>query len=95
MPSWFHTFLSFERNCLSRGVGCEAMLQVANMPYQISSPFVFKLLLHRPFFRSVSVVVRRTPLRITWASHLYIPVNCKRCAAIFCAWLLRQTSCVM
>ncbi|XP_053692727.1 probable dimethyladenosine transferase [Sabethes cyaneus] len=24
---------------------------VANMPYQISSPFVFKLLLHRPFFR--------------------------------------------
>lgn len=24
---------------------------VANLPYQISSPFVFKLLLHRPFFR--------------------------------------------
>eukprot|EP00041_Stephanoeca_diplocostata_P009323 m.143330 g.143330 ORF g.143330 m.143330 type:complete len:276 (+) comp17695_c0_seq8:213-1040(+) len=28
---------------------------VANMPYQISSPFVFKLLLHRPFFRLVCV----------------------------------------
>ena len=28
---------------------------VANLPYQISSPFVFKLLLHRPFFRYVSV----------------------------------------
>jgi len=28
---------------------------VANLPYQISSPFVFKLLLHRPFFRCVSV----------------------------------------
>eukprot|EP00051_Salpingoeca_urceolata_P010051 m.122488 g.122488 ORF g.122488 m.122488 type:complete len:162 (+) comp16562_c0_seq5:161-646(+) len=26
---------------------------VANMPYQISSPFVFKLLVHRPFFRFV------------------------------------------
>ena len=26
---------------------------VANLPYQISSPFVFKLLLHRPFFRWV------------------------------------------
>lgn len=26
---------------------------VANLPYQISSPFVFKLLLHRPFFRFV------------------------------------------
>ena len=24
---------------------------VANIPYQISSPLVFKLLLHRPFFR--------------------------------------------
>eukprot|EP00071_Canis_lupus_P002300 XP_003433815.1 probable dimethyladenosine transferase [Canis lupus familiaris] len=27
---------------------------VANLPYQISSPFVFKLLLHRPFFRFVT-----------------------------------------
>jgi 16S rRNA A1518/A1519 N6-dimethyltransferase RsmA/KsgA/DIM1 with predicted DNA glycosylase/AP lyase activity len=26
---------------------------VANVPYQISSPLVFKLLLHRPFFRQV------------------------------------------
>ena len=26
---------------------------VANLPYKISSPFVFKLLLHRPFFRCV------------------------------------------
>ena len=26
---------------------------VANVPYQISSPLVFKLLLHRPFFRWV------------------------------------------
>lgn len=26
-------------------------LCVANIPYQISSPLVFKLLLHRPFFR--------------------------------------------
>jgi len=24
---------------------------VANLPYQISSPIVFKLLLHRPLFR--------------------------------------------
>ena len=24
---------------------------VANVPYQISSPLIFKLLLHRPFFR--------------------------------------------
>ena len=30
---------------------------VANLPYQISSPFVFKLLLHRPFFRCVCVCV--------------------------------------
>lgn len=28
---------------------------IANLPYQISSPFVFKLLLHRPFFRCVCV----------------------------------------
>ena len=30
---------------------------VANLPYQISSPFVFKLLLHRPFFRLTSLSV--------------------------------------
>ncbi|KAJ7409524.1 putative dimethyladenosine transferase [Willisornis vidua] len=28
---------------------------VANLPYQISSPFVFKLLLHRPFFREFAL----------------------------------------
>jgi len=32
---------------------------VANMPYQISSPFVFKLLLHRPFFRCAVLMFQR------------------------------------
>jgi len=32
---------------------------VANLPYQISSPFVFKLLLHRPFFRSAVLMFQR------------------------------------
>lgn len=32
---------------------------VANMPYQISSPFVFKLLLHRPFFRCAILMFQR------------------------------------
>uniref|UniRef100_A0A8C0BAE9 rRNA adenine N(6)-methyltransferase n=1 Tax=Buteo japonicus TaxID=224669 RepID=A0A8C0BAE9_9AVES len=32
---------------------------VANLPYQISSPFVFKLLLHRPFFRCVMLMFQR------------------------------------
>lgn len=32
---------------------------VANLPYQISSPFVFKLLLHRPFFRCAVVMFQR------------------------------------
>lgn len=31
-------------------------LCVANVPYQISSPLVFKLLLHRPLFRCVSII---------------------------------------
>lgn len=31
-------------------------LCVANIPYQISSPLVFKLLLHRPLFRYVQFV---------------------------------------
>ena len=30
---------------------------VANVPYQISSPLVFKLLLHRPFFRLVILII--------------------------------------
>lgn len=30
---------------------------VANLPYQISSPITFKLLLHRPFFRYVELLV--------------------------------------
>uniref|UniRef100_A0A8B9BKZ8 rRNA adenine N(6)-methyltransferase n=1 Tax=Anser brachyrhynchus TaxID=132585 RepID=A0A8B9BKZ8_9AVES len=34
---------------------------VANLPYQISSPFVFKLLLHRPFFRYVQEQCSRLP----------------------------------
>lgn len=29
---------------------------VANLPYQISSPFLFKLLAHRPFFRSAVIM---------------------------------------
>lgn len=29
---------------------------VANLPYQISSPLVFKLLLHRPFFRCAVIM---------------------------------------
>jgi len=32
---------------------------VANMPYQISSPFVFKILLHRPFFRVAVLMFQR------------------------------------
>ncbi|XP_061671986.1 probable dimethyladenosine transferase [Syngnathoides biaculeatus] len=32
---------------------------VANLPYQISSPFVFKLLLHRPFFRCAVLMFQR------------------------------------
>ena len=32
---------------------------VANLPYQISSPFVFRLLLHRPFFRSAVLMFQR------------------------------------
>jgi 18S rRNA (adenine1779-N6/adenine1780-N6)-dimethyltransferase len=32
---------------------------VANLPYQISSPFVFKLLLHRPFFRCALIMFQR------------------------------------
>ncbi len=34
-------------------------LCVANLPYQISSPFVFKLLLHRPIFRCAIVMFQR------------------------------------
>uniref|UniRef100_A0A6I8MZW8 rRNA adenine N(6)-methyltransferase n=1 Tax=Ornithorhynchus anatinus TaxID=9258 RepID=A0A6I8MZW8_ORNAN len=32
---------------------------VANLPFQISSPFVFKLLLHRPFFRCAVLMFQR------------------------------------
>lgn len=32
---------------------------VANMPYQISSPFVFKLLAHRPLFRSAVLMFQK------------------------------------
>lgn len=32
---------------------------VANIPYQISSPLVFKLLLHRPFFRCAIIMFQR------------------------------------
>ncbi|XP_035698957.1 probable dimethyladenosine transferase [Branchiostoma floridae] len=32
---------------------------VANIPYQISSPLVFKLLLHRPFFRCAILMFQR------------------------------------
>ncbi|KAI1288395.1 putative dimethyladenosine transferase [Halotydeus destructor] len=32
---------------------------VANLPYQISSPFVFKLLLHRPFFKCALLMFQR------------------------------------
>jgi len=39
---------------------------VANVPYQISSPLVFKLLLHRPFFRcAVLMFQREFALRLT------------------------------
>lgn len=34
-------------------------LCVANVPYQISSPLVFKLLLHRPFFRCAVLMFQR------------------------------------
>ena len=32
---------------------------VANIPYQISSPLIFKLLLHRPFFRCAVLMVQK------------------------------------
>ncbi|KAF5291018.1 hypothetical protein FQR65_LT11471 [Abscondita terminalis] len=32
---------------------------IANIPYQISSPLVFKLLLHRPFFRCAVIMFQR------------------------------------
>lgn len=32
---------------------------VANIPYQISSPLIFKLLLHRPFFRCAVLMMQR------------------------------------
>lgn len=32
---------------------------VANIPYQISSPLVFKLLLHRPFFRCAVIMFQK------------------------------------
>lgn len=32
---------------------------VANLPYQISSPFVFKLLLHRPFFKCAVLMFQK------------------------------------
>ena len=32
---------------------------VANLPYQISSPFVFKLLLHRPMFKCALLMCQR------------------------------------
>ncbi|CAG0919161.1 unnamed protein product [Notodromas monacha] len=32
---------------------------VANLPYQISSPFIFKLLLHRPFFKCAILMFQR------------------------------------
>lgn len=32
---------------------------IANLPYQISSPIVFKLLLHRPFFRCAVLMFQR------------------------------------
>nr|ACO10705.1 Probable dimethyladenosine transferase [Caligus rogercresseyi] len=32
---------------------------VANVPYQISSPLVFKLLIHRPFFRAAILMFQR------------------------------------
>ncbi|XP_008485420.1 probable dimethyladenosine transferase, partial [Diaphorina citri] len=34
-------------------------LCIANIPYQISSPLVFKLLLHRPIFRVAVLMVQR------------------------------------
>lgn len=34
-------------------------VSVANVPYQISSPLVFKLLLHRPFFRCAVLMFQR------------------------------------
>ena len=34
---------------------------VANVPYQISSPLVFKLLLHRPFFRCAVLMFQVCP----------------------------------
>lgn len=39
---------------------------IANMPYQISSPFVFKLLMHRPFFKCAILMFQREfALRLT------------------------------
>lgn len=32
---------------------------VANLPYQISSPFIFKLLAHRPLFRAAVLMFQK------------------------------------
>ena len=39
---------------------------VANVPYQISSPLVFKLLLHRPFFRCAVLMFQVRLHHLIW-----------------------------
>jgi hypothetical protein len=34
-------------------------LHIANVPYQISSPLIFKLLAHRPQFRAATLMFQR------------------------------------
>ena len=45
---------------------------VANLPYQISSPFVFKLLLHRPVFRWVHTPVFGGIIVIVWGNWSFV-----------------------
>ena len=49
---------------------------VANVPYQISSPLVFKLLLHRPFFRCAVLMFQVCPHRF-WFRFGFIHINFK------------------
>ena len=62
-------------------------LCVANIPYSISSPLVFKLLAHRPMFRAAVLLVQREfALRMVArpADPLYcrLSVNCQLLAKV-------------
>eukprot|EP01017_Pseudomicrothorax_dubius_P036718 TRINITY_DN5284_c0_g1_i2.p1 TRINITY_DN5284_c0_g1~~TRINITY_DN5284_c0_g1_i2.p1 ORF type:complete len:338 (-),score=103.46 TRINITY_DN5284_c0_g1_i2:122-1135(-) len=60
----FHSALATQRLLLIHGDFLKVELPyfdvcVANVPYQISSPLVFKLLAHRPIFRAATLMFQR------------------------------------